>query len=58
MRKRNLPNHQFFFKKIIFFLLTIYKRKCQAYEKMMDYEIKINRINGAIEMLDEKEAYY
>ena len=24
----------------------------------MDYEIKINRINGAIEMLDEKEAYY
>ena len=24
----------------------------------MDYEIKINRINDAIEMLDEKEAYY
>ena len=24
----------------------------------MDYEIKINRINAAIEMLDEKEAYY
>ena len=24
----------------------------------MDYEIKINKINGAIEMLDEKEAYY
>ena len=29
--------------------------------KMMDYEIKINKINkmnDAIEMLDEKEAYY
>ena len=24
----------------------------------MDYEIKINRINDAVEMLDEKEAYY
>ena len=24
----------------------------------MDYEIKINRINDAIEMLDEKEVYY
>ena len=26
--------------------------------KMMDYEIEINKINDAIEMLDDKKAYY
>ena len=39
------------------FLFSIYN-KISSLAKMMDYEIKINKINDGTEMFDEKKAYY
>ena len=48
----------YFIEKIFtLFLFSIYN-KISSLAKMMDYEIKINKINDGIEMLDEKKAYY
>ena len=48
----------YFIEKIFtLFLFSIYN-KISSLAKMMDSEIKINKINDGTEMFDEKKAYY
>ena len=54
----NSTKSPYFIEKIFtLFLFSIYN-KISSLAKMMDYEIKINKINDGTEMFDEKKAYY
>ena len=54
----NSTKSPYFIEKIFtLFLFSIYN-KISSLAKMMDYEIKINKINDGTEIFDEKKAYY
>ena len=48
----------YFIEKIFTLFLFSIDNKISSLAKMMDYEIKINKINDGTEMFDEKKAYY